>query len=469
MGEATDTRTATDPVTLRWSPEVVPEPLRDALLAPGAPFEMRSEEVLGAPCDVFAGRPRDLRAVLAGAAARTGDLPYLVFPERTLTFDEAQRAAAVMARILRDDYGVGKGDRVAIAAANTLAYAVIWWATVSLGALTSALNGWWTGPEMEHGIGLTSPKVVFGDTRRLQRIHEAGIELDVPVVDFEDVLPRIADLEDVDPTLPDVEIAEDDPAIILFTSGTTGRPKGATVSHRNIIHVVQASGLGGAISSAGSPPPRPLDPGRVDLRRAVLPHLRRPAARGRDLLRDPSRVRPARSMGRGHPPPAHPGAPHHQLERRPHPAVAPARAPPVRRVRHLVAPRHRRRRGDLPARAPPPRRRQAASAPPRDRLRHERDLRQRHPPQRQGRRGAPRLGRHRRARQRGRRSAARTTPSSARARSARSASGAPACSSATGTTPRPPRSASTTSAGTAPATSAASRTACSTSRAACAT
>ena len=154
---------------------------------------------------------------------------------------------------------MGRGDRVAIAAANCAGYALAFWAATSLGAVTVALNGWWTGPEMAYGLQLTRPRVLLGDGRRLERL--AGVDHGVPTVDFDE---DFADLEAYGggAVLPDGPIDEDDPFVILFTSGTTGRPKGAVLSHRSNIHFIQSSLLGAAarrmlLADGGSAPAGP--------------------------------------------------------------------------------------------------------------------------------------------------------------------------------------------------------------------
>jgi acyl-CoA synthetase (AMP-forming)/AMP-acid ligase II len=140
--------------------------------------------------------------------------------------------------VLADEYGVGKGDRVAFASANSLDYALAQLAVVSLGAIIVGLNGWWTGPELGYGMELTQPTVLFGDDVRLERLAEVGIEGTAMVhVD-----------RGGGASLPAVAIDEDDPFMILFTSGTTGRPKGATLTHRNMVHMGSAMAYGRAVT-----------------------------------------------------------------------------------------------------------------------------------------------------------------------------------------------------------------------------
>jgi acyl-CoA synthetase (AMP-forming)/AMP-acid ligase II len=220
----------------------------NALCGPGAMFERRVEQVLGADCEVFVQRPRSLVEVLRASAAQFGDRPYLKFPEEVVTFAEVPERAGAIAKVLVDEYGVGKGDRVAFASANSLDYALAQLAVVSLGAIIVGLNGWWTGPELAYGVELTKPTVLFGDDVRLDRLAEVGID-GAPMIHVDGTAP-----------LPDVAIDEDDPFMILFTSGTTGRPKGATLTHRNLVHMGSAMAFGRAVTMIlNDVPPPPAD------------------------------------------------------------------------------------------------------------------------------------------------------------------------------------------------------------------
>ena len=215
------------------------EEIEARLMGPGAPFEIVEEEVLGERMQVIKNRRRSLRELLEASAA-FGDKEYIVYGDRRISYAEHLRHVASVARALRERYGVEPGDRVAILAANCPEWLITFWATVSLGGIVAALNGWWTADEILYGVGNSDPKLVVGDRKRLARVE--GRELGVPVVEIESGFDELVDYAP-DAALPRQPIAEDDPAVILYTSGTTGRPKGAVVSHRGICGFVQLAML----------------------------------------------------------------------------------------------------------------------------------------------------------------------------------------------------------------------------------
>lgn len=213
------------------------------LTAPGAPFEIVEEPVLGVPMRVFRERLPSLRALLEHSAAH-GDAEYLVCDDgRRITFAQHLRDVASVATALRDRFGVEPGDRVAILAANRPEWITSFWATVSLGAIAVGLNGWWVRDEILYGLADSDPKLLIGDRKRLARV--AGARLAMPVVEIESEFAALAAHAQA-AALPDQPIAEDDAATILYTSGTTGRPKGAVNTHRGIVAMVRLQVFHGA-------------------------------------------------------------------------------------------------------------------------------------------------------------------------------------------------------------------------------
>jgi acyl-CoA synthetase (AMP-forming)/AMP-acid ligase II len=252
-------------LTLRWPDGSLTESQLEAIIGRGAPFELVEEVVSGAPLSVFAQRHHSLGELLTSAADRFGEQPYVVFSDRAFSYSSMVSTVAAVARQLQDRYGLGKGDRVALASASCAEYVMTMWAAFSLGAVVVALNGWWTGAEISYALELTSPQVILGDRRRLQRIEGYDIG-SVPVGVFEDGAINLDPGANV--RLPEVPVHEDEPCLMLFTSGTTGRSKAAVLSHRNNIHFGQALLLGGAemairALSQRPPPAAPPTPGCV--------------------------------------------------------------------------------------------------------------------------------------------------------------------------------------------------------------
>jgi acyl-CoA synthetase (AMP-forming)/AMP-acid ligase II len=239
---------------LRWQGAAgLPDAVREALLGRGAPFELVTEPVLGHDHVVFARRPRSLRQMLDTQAAAVPDQAFLVSPEQEWTYREAVEHIDAAAVLLAERYGVTAGDRVAIVAANSAEYALVMWAVVTLGAIVTSLSGWWTRPELEYGIGLTGPLLIAGDARRLARLEDGSVPAGVPVRLLGDLCAEAREFAGKAPGRAD--ITEDSPAVILFTSGTTGRPKGATLSHRNIVNFAMLSRFNAAAAAAGAAPP----------------------------------------------------------------------------------------------------------------------------------------------------------------------------------------------------------------------
>ncbi|MFI5718337.1 class I adenylate-forming enzyme family protein [Nocardia sp. NPDC051750] len=222
------------------------------LTGPGGPFEMAAEEVLGTRIPVMRHRRRSLRELLDASRA-WGDRDYLVTAERRISFAEHADAAEALALALAGRYGIGRGDRIGILAANTPEWVITFWAAQCLGAIAVAYNAWWAEPEVAYGIEHTAPAVVVADDRRAALVAGTG----VPVLSTTEDLPRlIAGHRGAAPVIP---VGEDDPAVILYTSGTTGRPKGVVHTHRNLIAVTDYHRYTDAVTAGPAGPREPSD------------------------------------------------------------------------------------------------------------------------------------------------------------------------------------------------------------------
>ena len=219
----------------------------DELTGPGAPFEIVDEVVLGEVMPVFKNRARSARELLL-ESAQWGDSDYIVQGAERITFREHLDRVAALAHVLREDYGVGRGDRIAILAANCPEWIVTFWATVSLGAIAASMNAWWADPELADALTRCEPTVVVADRARLEQVRSASGS-EVPCIEIESEFASLVD-RGRGASLPDEPIAEDDPAVILYTSGTTGRSKGAVATHRSICGAVSVSRHSGAAAAA---------------------------------------------------------------------------------------------------------------------------------------------------------------------------------------------------------------------------
>jgi acyl-CoA synthetase (AMP-forming)/AMP-acid ligase II len=214
-----------------------------ALTAPGAPFEIAEEDVLGERMEVFARRPHSLRDLLLGAADQFGDRDCYVWSDgRRSTFAGLVTEVARVAAGLRDRYGVGPGDRVAVCAANCPEWLLTFWACAALDAVVVAMNGWWTGPEMRNALALTEPTLIVMDEKRHARLEGDDPGFPTLVIEHDWAGVPVADATG----LPEMEIGEDDPFMLIFTSGTTGRPKAAVLSHRSVVSYIICQGYSGA-------------------------------------------------------------------------------------------------------------------------------------------------------------------------------------------------------------------------------
>jgi long-chain acyl-CoA synthetase len=258
----------------------------ELLCAPGGRFEIDEVEIRGRPTRVWKHAPRTLGDLLDVGAARAGDRELLVLDEERLTHREHRDRALRLANALVDDFGVRKGDRVAIAMRNVPEWSIAFFATAYAGAVAVAINAFWNGAELAFGIEDASPRVLISDGERFERLldhvdaldgialvgtrlddRKTGVALPDRIVPFESLLDGPA-------SHPGVEVEPDDLATILYTSGTTSHPKGVLGTHRNVcssvlsMEFVTARGM----MRAGLEPPLPAMPPSVTLMPVPLFH-----------------------------------------------------------------------------------------------------------------------------------------------------------------------------------------------------
>ena len=255
------------------------------LTRPGARFEIEEMTIRGVPTKVWKHAPPTLRDVFFNA--RAFDREFLVHEDERSTYEGFARATIALARQLQAD-GVRKGDRVAVIMRNLPEWPVAFFAGVLAGAIVTPLNAWWTGAELEYGLADSGTKVAIVDDERLERLAEHlpnlpalarvyAARLKTPHSDR-----RVRALEDViaavngwgqlpDAPSPEVDLSPEDLATILYTSGTTGRPKGALGTHRNMTSNIAAGGISAARNflRAGEPLPE-ADPHKLPQRVTLL-------------------------------------------------------------------------------------------------------------------------------------------------------------------------------------------------------
>ena len=247
----------------------------DQLTSPGQLFAWSEQEVRGITMRVFDAAPPNMRFIWESSAA-FAENTYLVYENERLTYGEAHAAVRQLAHTLVDEYSVGRGDRVAIALRNYPEWVIAYWATVCVGAAVVGVNAWWTSAELEYGLSDSHPRVVIADDERLERLLpildglRVNAPLDVIAVRPERDLPDdfvlwgdVAGPDSAPDDLPPAEIDPDDDACIFYTSGTTGFPKGAQLTHRscvtNVLHCAFSPTVTAAAAAIVNPTEEPAD------------------------------------------------------------------------------------------------------------------------------------------------------------------------------------------------------------------
>jgi acyl-CoA synthetase (AMP-forming)/AMP-acid ligase II len=253
----------------------------DELTGAGQLFEIDTLEVRGAPMRTYKHAPGSLRDIWMGTAAH-GDKEYLIFQDERHTYKQSHEFTSSIAQWLSQQ-GVKPGDRVAIAMRNYPEWMLAYWAAVSMGAVVVGMNAWWVTKEMHYALTDSTPSVLICDRERMAQFLE--IRDDFPAMkvvgvrlegDAPDGVVAWAEVINTKPEMPEASIDPDDDVCIFYTSGTTGTPKGAQLTHRGCVSNLMNIGFSqalhkAALAKAGLTSKGAMAPGEVNVALVATP------------------------------------------------------------------------------------------------------------------------------------------------------------------------------------------------------
>jgi acyl-CoA synthetase (AMP-forming)/AMP-acid ligase II len=238
-----------------------------AITAPGEMFEIKETEISGVPFRVWANAPGSLRDVWL-SSAQFGDRDFLIYDDERITYAQAHEQVSRIANWMITN-GIQQHDRVAIAMRNYPEWMLAYWAITCIGAVPVGVNAWWVAEELKYGLEDSAAKLLVCDSERLARFEAirshftnvavVTVRMDSPptwAIGWDDVLQTESEL-------PEVNISPDDDACIFYTSGTTGQPKGAQLTHygcTNNIFTTLFSNVSQLVAAATAMGTEPLNP-----------------------------------------------------------------------------------------------------------------------------------------------------------------------------------------------------------------
>ena len=241
------------------------------LTAAEQPYELVPGSVFGRECLRFKNAPPTLRDLFSESRS---DVEFIIYEDQRLTFDQAYIEASKIAMILVNDYGIAPGDRVAISMRNYPEWILAFMATTSIGGIAVAMNALWQPEEMAYGLTDSGAKVLFADEERLARFAQIAKP---PAVDLiavrapasltanaTELATLVTKLEQSGQAIemPSQCTQPEDDATLLYTSGSTGHPKGVASCHVNIISALMSWELDmhSAVALMDKPPEAPEHP-----------------------------------------------------------------------------------------------------------------------------------------------------------------------------------------------------------------
>lgn len=218
--------------------------------APGQPHELVEQTIAGRRVKVFKHAPRSLRALYEQTAT---DAEFIVYQHERYSYAQVWAQAGRIGHLLVHGYGVQPGDRVAIAMRNYPEWMLAYTAVTAIGAVAVAVNAHWQADELHYGLLDCGATVLLADRERLERLARApdipglrvlavraaaaelpaGLAARLSLADLRQQMDALGEV-----AMPAVDVAADAPAMILYTSGSTGHPKGVLTTHRQTLAAI---------------------------------------------------------------------------------------------------------------------------------------------------------------------------------------------------------------------------------------
>ena len=226
-----------------------PAAIFQELMASGAPFETALMKIGGIEHKVFVNIPANMAGLYAEGLNFSDDV-FLVYENERWTYRETWLRAAKIAQNLREKFAIQKGDRIALASRNYPEWIAAYMAVTMMGAVIVPMNSWWLGNELEFGLKDSGAKLLFADQQRLESLAGKLATLSIQAVGIR--VPATEKIPDIDSLMqdwqnaqaPKVEVLPEDWATMLYTSGSTGNPKGVVATHRNVLSQIYSLSFG---------------------------------------------------------------------------------------------------------------------------------------------------------------------------------------------------------------------------------
>jgi len=236
------------------------------LTAPGQPFALDTVRIGGVEYRNYSAMPANLGQYFLNMQ-RHGDKDFALYQQERYTYAQGYNHSAEFAAALMDRYGVRKGDRVAILSRNNPQWMMAFVGATSIGAVAVPMNAWWTTEELDYGFEDSGARVVVADRARVERLMPIAARHGLQIISVDDCTgldiehTPFADLlaEYAGQAMPAVDVAPDDYATIMYTSGSTGHPKGALSSHRGILSALYSWMLMGVATKMVAGGDTPVD------------------------------------------------------------------------------------------------------------------------------------------------------------------------------------------------------------------